>query len=603
MPAWSRILRALFVVYVVLTAVHIGWVVHHEPFSYDAWNMAVDTHAEPITLHRFLEYWKFELAHSNPRLGQPLAYLAYKLEYVAVILTPLAYLLLAGAAVVLGTARRPSWARGRDLTLYAIALGCMWFALPQLGKIMFCRAYGANYVYGAAVQLWFLVPLRLVPTARVSLLKAVLYLLAGIVAGACNEHTGPTLCLFMLGYAWWKQRASAGTRTTPTLAWAGALGSILGFCLIFFAPGQSQRYDGLAQKVTLLGRLLSRGVSGNLTIYRELILAAAPLFGLIALVAAIGLVREVGYNEQRERRRQALRLIVLAIFAGSLITATLFVSPKLGPRFYLVSMMLLLVGFIALVDVVLTEAGEIAPFAILAVVASIYAAVHTVPLYGRLARESAARLAVLEHAQRGDVVTLEAFDQLEDDWWFLGDDARAPNKRELIKTYFALGAVLLRADDPAAPLGVSDVRLVPSERGLELDTYRGLDLASIHAAFQQAISIHHPDRLDHPVELAVEFVGARPALPRPALLVARSTPQGFEGWTAKLERKGRATTRTVTPVGLPADLELWIYLVGGEARPLGKQLTYTPWHTGTYWVLACRPTECFVIAAAKQGGP
>ncbi|CAN5322206.1 hypothetical protein BH11MYX1_BH11MYX1_50700 [soil metagenome] len=500
MPAWSRILRALFVAYVVLTAIHIGWVIHHEPFSYDAWNMAVDTHAEPITPHRFFEYWKFEFAHSNPRFGQPLTYLAYKLEWVAVILTPLAYLLLAGAAVVLGTARRPSWSRGRDLALYAIALGFMWFALPQLGKIMFCRAYGANYVYGAAIQLWFLVPLRLVPNARVSLLKAIPYLLAGVIAGTCNEHTGPTLCLFMLGYAWWKQRASQDRRSTPTLAWAGAVGSILGFGLIFFAPGQTQRYDNPAQKVTLLGRLLARGVSGNLEIYRDLILAAAPLFGLIALVAAIGLVREVGYNEQRERRRQALRLIVLAIVAGSLITATLFVSPKLGPRFYLVSTMLLLVGFIALADVVLTEAGEIAPFVALAILASGYAAAHTMPLYGRLAHESAARLEVLEHAKAGDVVTLEAFDQLEDDWWFLGDDARAPNKRELLKTYFGLNAVILRAQDPTAPLGVSDVRLVPSERGLELDAFRGLDLPSIHKAFEQAIAIHRPD---HVVELAV----------------------------------------------------------------------------------------------------
>ena len=596
MPAWSRILRALFVAYVVLTAIHIGWVIHHEPFSYDAWNMAVDTHAEPITSHRFFDYWKFEFTHSNPRLGQPLTYLAYKLEWFAVVVTPVAYLLLAGAATVLGTARKPSWSRGRDLALYAIALGFMWFALPQLGKIMFCRAYGANYVYGAAIQLWFLVPLRLVPNARVSLIKALPYLVAGVLAGACNEHTGPTLCSFMLGYAWWKQR---NERATPTLAWAGALGTIIGFGLIFFAPGQSQRYDSLAQKVTLLGRLLARGVSGNLDIYRELVLAAAPLFGLIALVAAIGLVREVGYNEQRERRRSALRLIVLAIVAGSLITVTLFVSPKLGPRFYLVSMMLLLVGFIALADVVLTEAEEIAPFAALAILASIYAAAHTVPLYGRLAHESAARLAVLETAKPGEVLTLEAFDQLDDDWWFLGDDARAPNKRELIKTYFGLNAVILRAHDPTAPLGVSDVRLVPSERGLELDTFRGLDLSSIHEAFQQAIAIRHPD---HPIDLAVEFVGARPVLPRPVVLAARWTPTTFEGWTAKIERKGRATTRTVTPIELPPGFELFIYLVGGEAKPLAKELVYTPWHTGTYWVLACRPAECFVIAAAKQGG-
>ena len=197
----ARYLRVLFVAYVAMTAIHIGWVMHHEPFGFDAWNMAKDTHAEPFTVERFFHYWGQQFTESNPRIGQPLTYLAYKLEFVAIILTPLAYLVLGWAAFVLGTGRRWSWDRGRDLALYAIALGFMWFALPQIGKTMFCRAYGANYLYGAAIQLAFLVPLRLTPTARASIGACVLYGLAGVIAGACNEHTGPTLCAFLLGYA------------------------------------------------------------------------------------------------------------------------------------------------------------------------------------------------------------------------------------------------------------------------------------------------------------------------------------------------------------------------------------------------------------------
>src|SRR5205085_9055139 len=77
----AKTLRALFVAYIVATVVHVGWVVAHEPFSFDAWNMAVDTSAKPFSVGRFLDYWHSDYVHSNPRIGQALTYLSYKLEY------------------------------------------------------------------------------------------------------------------------------------------------------------------------------------------------------------------------------------------------------------------------------------------------------------------------------------------------------------------------------------------------------------------------------------------------------------------------------------------------------------------------------------------
>lgn len=588
----TRLLRILFVAYVVATVVHIAWVVHHEPFAYDAWNLADDTKAEPFSFGHFLEYWKLEYTHSNPRFGQPFAYLGYKLEWFAVIATPLAYLATALAAFVLGTGRRPT--KDRDLALYAMILGFMWFALPQIGKTLFVRAYAANYLYTAAIQLWFLVPLRLRPKANASTLAVVGYGLAGVIAGSCNEHTGPTLCALMLGYAWWRRE------TRPRLAWAGAFGSIAGFALIFFAPGQGHRYNDLAQKVTLWGRLMNRGVSGNLGLVYDWIVAMAPVLVVMVVIAAVGLVREAGYAEQRERRRWAERAIVMALAGGLLVTMTLFVSPKLGPRFFIVPMMLLVAACVAMADAVLVEERDFAPFVAVAVIASIYAIGHTVPLYGRLAKQSDARLAQLEKAPRGSVVTLESWEQIEDSWWFFGDDAKAPNKRELIAKYFDLAAVVYRAYDPTMPLGVSDVRLVPSERGLELDQFRGIDLDSIHKAIQTMIATNRPhsDRVD----VTVEFVGVRPPLPAPTILVGRWA-NGFEGPTAKITRKG--TTRTIEVKDAAPDAEIYVALVGGEAKRLGKvgePLKYTPWQTGTYWVLACRAAECFVLAAARQGG-
>lgn len=640
----------LFVAYVAATALHIGLVMAHEPFAFDAWNIAVDTKAQPFSFARFFEYGWFEYTHSNPRIGQWLTYLAYKLAYFAPIATPIAYLGLAAAVTVLGLGRLPGSRRaaagcaggrtvGRDLALTAIAIGFAWFAIPRIGMIMFCRAYGANYLYGAAIQLWFLVPLRLGLGEHASRRACGAYFVLGIIAGMCNEHTGPTLVLFMVGYALWRQRFSlAGGR--PWLAWSGALGSVVGFAAIFFAPGQASRYEGLATKVSLVGRLIQRGITSNLDIFRDWVVACAPVLGLIVIAVVLarrdaatpgdvpvpgapeptGAPQPSGVPGWPGGRDLALRLVGATLLAGTLVTMTVFVSPKLGARFYLHGCALVLAGFLAVADHALSTTRRLAPFVVLAVAASVYAGVRSLPLYYRLSDASAERLAALAATPQGGVFTAESFEQVDDSWWFLGDDFRDVKKRDLVATYFGLHGVIFRAVDIDAPLGVSDVTLVPRYQvtpascldehgGLDLGTYRGIDIGSVHKAMQAAIErlrerLAPTGRLDR-LDLVVGFVGAAPPLPRPTLLVGRWLPTGFEGHVGLIERKGTSKTRAIK---LPkeligTDFEIYAYQVSGEARRLGiardAPLEYIPWKRGAYWALACHPTECFVIAATR----
>jgi hypothetical protein len=606
------VLRVLFVIYVVATAVHIGFVVAHEPFAFDAWNVAQDTHAQPFTIGRMFDYGLFEYMHSNPRLGQWFTYCAYKLELFAAIATPVVYLGLALATFVLGTGRWPSWKRGRDLALVAIAIGFGWMAIPRIGMIMFCRAYSANWLYGAAIQMWFLVPLRLSKKGTASWPVCALYFVFGFVAGMCNEHTGPALCLFTLGYvAWWHRRLE----DRPNLLWAGALGMVVGFAALFFAPGQHQRYDGLAEKASFFGRLIQRVTSANLDILVGLVNAAAPLLAAFAIAVTIGKIQGLD-DDTRPLRRKAYILLALALGATTLITLTVYVSPKLGPRFYLHAMALLLAAFIGVADVTLTTPKRLAGFVVFAVIASGYAAGKTIPLYARLDDQSDARLAALAAAKPGSVFTADSFEQVDDSWWFLGDDFRDIHKREMIASYFDLKGVIFRSVDLEAPLGVSDVRLVPryeltpmscldEHGGLELGTYKAFDVKSIHKAMVAAIDVLR-ERIGSAgvlskLDLTVQWTGVTPKLPRDTLLVGRWEPTRFEGWAATIQRNGRSTTRTVVlPKDMPAGFEYYAYSVGGEARKLGPELEYTPWARGAYWVLACRPAECFVIAAARH---
>jgi len=489
--------------------------------------------------------------------------------------------------------------------------------------IMFCRAYCANYLYGAVIQLWFLVPLRL--GARDAGRRATLaYAAFGVVAGMCNEHTGPTLVVFLIGYAVWQRRRLG---RVPRLVAAGTLGAIAGFAAIFFAPGQDSRYEGLATKVSLVGRLLQRGITSNLDILRDWVVALAPVLAL-AMIAIVVARRDPAPAAPDDaapgaappgRLAAPLGWLGLALAAGALITATVFVSPKLGPRFYLHGAALVLAGFVAIADRALTTPRRLAPFVALAVAASVYAGVRSLPLYLRLAEQSDDRLAALAAAPRGSVFTAESFEQTDDTWWFLGDDFRDVKKRDLVASYFDLKGVIFRAVDIEAPLGVSDLELIPryqvtpatclDERGgLDLGSYRGIDIGSLHKAAAAAIERLRdriaPGRLDR-LDLVVGFAGAAPPLPRPILLVGRWTPAGYEGHTGAIERRGRSKVRQIKlpPELAGGDYEIYAYQVNGEARRLGTardtELTYVPWKRGAYWALACRPGECFVIAAAR----
>ena len=597
-----RAWHALLVAYLAATAAHVGWIVAHEPFSFDAWNIASDTRAEPATVGRFFHYWFYEYTHSNPRLGQPVAYLVYKLDYVGEVLTPLAFLATSLAITVLGLGRWPK--RGRELALWAVALGCSWFALPEIGRNMFSRGYCTNYVYTLAAVLWFLVPFRL---GRARTAPAIA---CGVLVGMCNEHTGPALILLLAGYAWWLRRR--GERFVH--AAAGAAGVAIGFLALFFAPGQGERYGGLAEQVSLPMRLIQRGIVGNLDILREYVMFAAPV-----LVIAVILLLVRGADA--ERRARALRWLALGGAVGVVITMTIFVSPKLGSRFYLVPMALLLAGVIGLADVVLERPRQLATLVVVAVIASIYAGARTIPLFAKVSQQGAERLAALEATPPGEIFVADAWEQIDSSWWFIGDDFRDVKKRELITDYFRFSRVFFRGYDAKAPLELGGARFAPRywtddgqagfDPTFDLDLANGFDLDGVRKGTVGSIELLRrrlaPAHLDR-FELGLEFVGKAPPLPRGKLLLSRWHDGKLEAYVGKIRRPGAAVKFDVAvPKDLAARaLDVYIVRIGDAPRLIGRSdaahLEYSPWRGGVYWALACDQSECWVFAAIRRGG-
>ncbi len=617
-PNTARILRALFYAYVAATFLHIAYVVYHEPFAFDAWNVAHDTGAKPASIGRFFSFWHQQYTTSNPRIGQPMAYLAYKIVGVAEIGTPLAFLAIVLAAFVLGTGRWPSRKNDRDLATLAIGIGFLWFISTNFAAYMFCRAYATNYVWAIAAQLWFLVPFRLHASEHLkpaTRSKLVGYALLGVVAGMGNEHVGPTLLLFAIGYCAWTWRKNR----RELLLLVGTAGLLVGYALIFFAPGQSQRYDGLAERYTLVQQILVRGFTGNLEIFLSFLEGAGPLLLMILAAVVVGATTH-GATATRENQQTAFRFLGLALLAGLLMTITVFASPKLGPRFYMHSGAILLAATLGVIAASLRTARSFAPFVVLAVIASIYAGARTIPLYTKMSTASDARLAGLAATPVGGVYTADAWNPVGETWWALGDDGRDQKKQEMIAKYFGLERVVFRGADPWKTLGVTDVKLIMDYEfdqplcideieKLDLRDWVGRDIGALHHAFLDALTKIELASGERPrkVDLRITFLGSDPPMPRKRLYVARWVDGVLEGYRARLGRKGRSKERSIV-MSDKLKSEPWdIYLVrvGDQPKLLGTssdaaKLTYVPWASGEYWTFACKPDYCFVVLAVSH---
>jgi hypothetical protein len=398
---------------------------------------------------------------------------------------------------------------------------------------------------------------------------------------------------------------------------------IVGFGLIFFAPGQGQRYDNMAEHYSALQQIKTHGISGNLEIFLDDLHAASPFLVLLVLAVATGLLfedRMTGDLEAaRERQRRALAFAGGTLAAGMLITITVFASPKLGPRFYLHAMVLLLSGVMAVMRSFLHRPRTFAPFVSFAVIISIYAAARTVPLYTRLAVDSERRLAELAATPAGHTYTADAWEQIPEEWWFLGDDCRDQKKQELIAKYFGLDRVLFRGNDMWATLGVTDVKLtmhydidppvcLDELDKLDLPPYIGRDVEGIQHAFLDKIARIREFGTGtlKKIDLTAVFLGVSPPLPAGTMYVARWNAGKLESYIARVRRVPKSTKREVI---VPDELkkspwDIYIIRIGDPPKLMGtsasSSLTYEPWETGAYWVTACKADHCFVIAAVSH---
>lgn len=426
MLAWAALLIPTWVVLVLCT--------HWEPVAHDGWGHWGWHRTEGLSLGGLGHFIKESYVHNNPRLGQVLTLLLYTPGPWHSIVTPVVELALFYVLSVLVLGRRPSLRRADDALLFAAILAMTALTMPMIGHMLFYRPYTGNYLFGLVINLALLVPYRLhfeSPRREAWWWAPALFVL-GFAAGMCNEHTGPAFAalLALAAFGFWR-------RGDGIVAWAvaGFVGLVAGGIVLYLAPGQDIRYQGLATQTSMLGRILDRGLTGNLEIFT---VWAAWLLPLVAVVA-IGVVARVVERPAPQPRNQRIAELALAGLAFA-ITATLMLSPKLGSRLYLASMVLVIA---ALAGWLIAQLGSRLSRAIVAVACAailVWAGYRLVGVYRQLDREFDARVAILEAAPDHSVARIPAY-TVTRTRWSVGDDLLIETIRNMVSSWFGLALI------------------------------------------------------------------------------------------------------------------------------------------------------------------
>ena len=402
---------------------------HWEPVLRDGWGH-VDWHrTHAISVGGLWDEMVWGWRYNNPRPGQLLALASYTPGPWHVLFTPPALIALFAilAALVLG--RWPAPRRLDDLLLFVMIVALCGACAAQFGPMLFYRPITSNYTHTLTIALAWLLPYRFAcerPTTP-RLWLAPLMLAFGFIAGFCNEHTGVAFTALALAatIVVWRRD---GARIWMI---AGIVGFLAGYALLLLAPGQSQRYEMLGAKSSIVERIVERGIGQNLW---EL---AKPLFAMWPAIPAVAL----GLLAKARLPREQRRLLVALAIAGCVTALTVLASPKIGHRLFFASVTLwcsALAGWVTacVAGRLRTVAAALAGATLAFVLAML------VITYREVGPVGEARLAAISESAPGSTVYIHTYPGGHGHW-FLGEDFDSAEFRDALAAEYRLKEIVL----------------------------------------------------------------------------------------------------------------------------------------------------------------
>lgn len=397
----------------------------HTPTLLDDWYQLTWHRHHPFGVASIWEYAHYNYFHFNPRIGDVLLLIVNGPRWIHLVATPLVQLALPILAFTVAFARWPKPTL-RDLGILMVIQVGIWLITPIPGVVYFYRPFATNYLWSITTMLLLFVPYRLelARPGKPRIWLAPLMFVLGWCAGMGNEHTGPTAMLAMaaiLIYAY-KQRCLR--------VWmiAGALGLFIGYPMLFLAPGQAQRYAGMATKSSPIKELVGRGFSGNGGIILDFLGEAQFSIDLVVLGLLVALR---GGKLERFGRGAYVAMIALIVAAGGMV-ATQFASPTVGERLFFAPAVLMAAALAIVVDWIFTDTrvrrGMLA-------VAGVLFAYHVVRMVDTLAdgyEENQRRIQIFEAAPADTIVKVPPYALWKRTRWWWGDDFQYASLREYV---------------------------------------------------------------------------------------------------------------------------------------------------------------------------
>lgn len=565
----------------------------HTPFLLDDWFQLRYWRDHDFGLANLWAFARHNYLHYNPRIGEVWLAVVDGSRPIHLILTPLVQLALLLFTFVVAFARWPRRTLG-DLQLLVFLQTMIWVVIPIPGIMYFYRPYTTNYLWGLTTTLALCVPYRLalLGAGRPRSWAVALLFGLGWFAGMCNEHTGPTAIVVVASFVF------AAWRLHRLRAWmiAGLLGVITGYAMLFFAPGQTARYGGIAIQLTPFRMIADRGITGCLWIVREF-LFETRLGILMFLAIVIRYLFSTYRRVDRPPRRTWLAASAL-IAASAAIVATLFFSPTTIDRMYFAPGVLVAAAFTVLAEHMFREpiVRWLVGCATLAVFG--YHVARFVTTLAEVKRENDVRCEILRTARPGTIVVVPTYSHPDRSRWLFGDDlSHFPWFREYVAgELYGLARVDLDRLEPARPVELTATYepVGVARPAGSAPTYRQL----IEAVDPWALASQGAPSTLARVTLEAHgvFVDARH---RP-VVVFEGTPRGFVLVDGRPFDDTRGHFIRVHDRSIPEPVEAWYVLGCGQQQsvePLaeaGDSLLHVDERAcrGPFTAIACAAERC-----------
>lgn len=407
-----------------------------EPVEGDGWRHYFAAR-EPLSWDRFVAVAKGGYLHGNPRWGQLVLVAMFHAPVLSAIVTAVVIIGVLLLAMTLVRGRWPAPSDPADGWFFIQVLATVIVTTPQFGAIWFYRPNCANYVYPLLVQLAWLVPYRFLaaraPAVARSGWLAIAMIPLGVIAGAGNEHTGIGLAVAALAcmyIAWCRERS------LPAWTISGLVALVAGYVALLAAPGQHERYGGLANEHGMLGRIEARGIAGNVGIILMLLVWTAPMIAVVLAIAG-----------RKLRPLVSGRAIAGFVAVAAVMVATCLASPRVPSRMLVAPATMVALALAAFMLELATDRAKAGWLRAVSLSISGGALAVTLAIFVVTGIEGRARLRQLETSPHGSVACVAPYTFAAPTPFAWGDDFRSPHVVARVARAFGLA----RIDYPCSP--------------------------------------------------------------------------------------------------------------------------------------------------------